>query len=154
MEQQTQGTFDAFRPDRSELEWLEYLLENGDELDKPKVRRRIQAYKSHMKKCDRVDLVNVDPFGVVYECRTCGERVHSSRYLVNGLSVVTSGGYTKSGRLKKGTGVLDTFTGVWHGVNDKGTIPHDNRCHHCGQDMTCLDQEVAAETFDPKSPVG
>lgn len=153
MKQQTHGTFDAFRPDHTDLEYLEYLLEHGDELDKPKIRRYIQAHKRHMKKCGNVDLEAVDPLCVMYQCRTCDERVSSSRYLVSALSMSESS-RSKSGRLKKGVEVLDTFTSVWYGTDKDGTIPHDNRCHHCGQDMTCLDPEVAAETFDPKSPVG
>lgn len=139
---------------KRELEWMEWLLKNGDERDRPHIRRHLQALKRHMSKCSKSNLVKVDPFGVNYDCQTCGERVCSSRYLVSGLSVVEAGGHTKSGRLPPKASVLDTFTGIWYDTDKKGNIPHDNRCHHCGQDMSGIDHEIAAETFNPKSDVG
>lgn len=136
-----------------ELEWLEFRYSHARGVQKAHLRRLIQAYKRHQGKCPKVDLESVDPFGAIYKCRTCGGRAYSSRYLMSGMSVAGSG-RTKSGKVRAGADVLDTFTGVWHTVGKDGTVPHDNRCSHCGQDMSVTDPERAAERFDPKSPAG
>ena len=115
--------------------------------------RLLRAYRRHREKCTKPKLRGVDPFGVVYRCETCRERIHGARYLVSGMSVVSSG-HTGSGRLRQGVEVLDTFTGVWYVTDENGSIPHDNRCMHCGQDMSCVDPETAAQVFDPKSDAG
>ena len=133
-----------------ELKWLEYRLASAPENEKPRMFRFIQAYKRHQKDCAKPDLVETDPFGVVYKCVTCGQTVHSSRYLVSGVSVTGR----HRGKLRAGTEVLDTMTGVWHKVGKDHTIPHDNRCIRCGQDMSPVNPELAAERFDPKAPVG
>lgn len=150
MEQKTRPAAYGSMCGEAALELLEHELEYAHPIDENKIRRQINAHKRHMKKCGRADMERVDPFGVRYKCRTCGDLVYGARYLVSGLSAMSDG--AESGGLGKGVEVLDAFTGVWHVVGDDGTIPHGNNCHHCGQDMGRLDPETASMRFDPAAP--
>ena len=126
-----------------EIEYLEFIIAEGEEREKGKARRKLHALKTHGKDCPNTDLKSVDPFGLLYECLSCKERIYGSRYLISGLSM--------NGKGKQNIEVLDAFTGTWYKTDKNGKIPHDNSCSHCGQDMSRLDPKIAAKQFNIQS---